>query len=207
MGISADGSTAVGFSYDGIQIPFRWTATAGMQDLGFNAPDTCTCSSAIAVDADGSVVAGLYRGKAFRWDNGAIQMLGFLDGRVSGFSVANGVSADGSVVVGRSDSALGVEAFRWVDGAVPQMQNLGNLGAANSQASGVSGDGSIVVCYSYRSDGNLEAFRWEEGHGPMQGLGFLDGTGTYLVSVATAKACAQSPIFSPKAGSISATGF
>jgi probable HAF family extracellular repeat protein len=87
------------------------------------------------------------------------------------FSEANGVSADGSVVVGRSDSASGQEAFRWTAGG--GMVGLGDLpgGAFGSVANGVSGDGAVVVGYGNSASGN-EAFRWSA-LGGMVGLGDL----------------------------------
>ena len=84
----------------------------------------------------------------------SFQGLGDLPG--GGFSsFAFDVSADGSVVVGRSSSALGIEAFRWENGV---MIGLGNLGGSHSDAQAVSADGSVVVGIS-----NLKAFRWENG--------------------------------------------
>ena len=60
-------------------------------------------------------------------------------------SAAYGISADGSVVVGQSSSASGLEAFRWtLDGG---MVGLGDLpgGTFTSKARGTSADGSAVV--------------------------------------------------------------
>src|SRR5262245_37489475 len=59
-------------------------------------------------------------------------------------SRANDVSADGSVIVGSSYSASGLEAFRWTSGG--GMVGLGDLpgGSFGSAASGVSADGSVV---------------------------------------------------------------
>ncbi len=77
-------------------------------------------------------------------------------------SCAYGVSADGSVVVGRSviDTSAGIhhfEAFRWENGVI---SGLGDLpgGALDSQAYAVSADGSVVVGW-----GSGGAFRWENG--------------------------------------------
>ena len=96
-------------------------------------------------------------------------------------SRAFGVSADGSVVVGESNSANGGEAFRWTQGT--GMVGLGYLsgGGAVSEAYGVSGDGSVVVGRSANASANananiVEAFRWTQGTG-MVGLGDLSGGG------------------------------
>ncbi len=88
-------------------------------------------------------------------------------------SEAYGVSADGSVVVGASESASGEEAFRWTneDGMV----GLGYLpgGGFYSDARGVSDDGSVVVGASVSVSG-MEAFRRTREDG-MVGLGDLAG--------------------------------
>ena len=84
------------------------------------------------------------------------------------YSYAYGVSADGSVAVGRSISASGSEAFRWTDGG--GMVGLGDLagGSFSSRAFGVSADGSAVVGRGSSASGT-EAFVWDETNG-MRGL-------------------------------------
>jgi probable HAF family extracellular repeat protein len=97
--------------------------------------------------------------------------LGYLPGG-EWFSSASGVSADGSVVVGSSDSASGNEAFRWTQAT--GMVGLGNLEwewGSFGDASGVSTDGSVVVGYS-SNELSFEAFRWTQQTG-MVGLGDL----------------------------------
>lgn len=80
-------------------------------------------------------------------------------------SSANGVSADGSVVVGVSDSAFGTEAFRWTGGV---MTGLGFLagGVPQSFANGVSANGLRVVGDGGTGAGT-EAFIWEPTAGGM----------------------------------------
>ncbi|RIK66447.1 MAG: PEP-CTERM sorting domain-containing protein [Planctomycetota bacterium] len=93
-------------------------------------------------------------------------------------SVAFGVSADGSVVVGRSTNSTGNgadEAFRWTEEA--GMVGLGDLsgGEFDSTASAVSGDGSIVVGYGTSATSQpLNAVRWTQATG-MMSLGDLPG--------------------------------
>ena len=91
-------------------------------------------------------------------------------------SMANGVSADGSVVVGNSHSASGNEAFRWTESG--GMVGLGDLpgGSFGSSAAAVSADGSVVVgtstSASMTKPAGGEAYLWTEAGG-MVGLGTL----------------------------------
>ena len=158
-------------------------------------------SIARGLSADnGSVVVG-YSGiggvsgqpdsyEAFRWKdlngNGIVDLDEKLDnhpefglGDLAGGndnSVATGVSANGSVVVGCSNIGSGTydyEAFRWENGAMIGISDLPE-GIFRSVAYDVSADGSIVVGYGYSASGR-EAFRWEDG--VMTGLGDLSGGG------------------------------
>jgi probable HAF family extracellular repeat protein len=103
------------------------------------------------------------------------QGLGFFPGGT--YSVAYGISADGTTVIGTGDSTAvpGGEAFRWTSGA--GMVGLGLLnGGTSSQAGGVSTDGSVVVGSAQDgAAGNaFRAFRWTQGTG-MVSLGVLNG--------------------------------
>ena len=93
--------------------------------------------------------------------------LGYLGGE--NWSVANGVSPDGSVIVGSAGSASTVSdraAFVWTSGG--QMQNLRDLLLADGiaeldgwtllNATGISGDGRTIVGYGVNPDGNTEAW-------------------------------------------------
>ncbi|MCJ8169423.1 autotransporter domain-containing protein [Atopomonas sediminilitoris] len=88
-------------------------------------------------------------------------------------SIAEGISADGNVVVGYSDSANGHEAFLW--SRASGMIGLGYLpgGGWHGDAFATSADGSVVVGNSDSIDGQ-EAFRWTSSTG-MVGLGQLPG--------------------------------
>jgi probable HAF family extracellular repeat protein len=100
----------------------------------------------------------------------SIRWLGTLGGD---WSSAFGVSADGSVVVGRSRNSTGQEiAFRWT--ALGGMQSLGTFGGDRSGAVSVSANGNIVVGWAYDAQGRWRAFRWENNQ--MQDLGTLGGT-------------------------------
>jgi probable HAF family extracellular repeat protein len=89
-----------------------------------------------------------------------------------GWSEAHGANADGSVVVGWSQTKDGWHAFRWGNG---DMEDLGTLpGHTWSQALGVNADGSVVVGWSGTGPyTEPRAFRWE--NGDMRDLGTLPG--------------------------------
>ena len=101
-------------------------------------------------------------------------------------STATAVNADGTVVVGYSESASGEQAFRWTQQT--GMYGLGSLGGDpfRSTARAVSADGRIVFGDSVTPDDDddpnsvsLAAFRWTiVGDGPggeMASLGDLPG--------------------------------
>jgi probable HAF family extracellular repeat protein len=107
-----------------------------------------------------------------------MQHLGTLGGS---WSVAWGVSADGSVVVGGAENAAGKDrAFRWT--AARGMEDLGTLGGSGSVAFGVSADGSVVVGWARNAAGQAHAFRWTAAGG-MQDLGTLGGSGSAAFGV------------------------
>jgi probable HAF family extracellular repeat protein len=102
--------------------------------------------------------------------------LGFLNFNNQSSS-ANGVSADGSVIVGTSSGINGSEAFRWTEetGMVGVGFSINNQ-YFDSSAKDVSADGSVIVGFALnRGDGNrvyVNAFRWTQETG-MVGLGTL----------------------------------
>jgi uncharacterized membrane protein len=158
-GVSADGSVVVGHS--GNQA-FRWTAAGGMQGLGYLSPLDKT-SAAYAISADGSVVVGMAGSKPVRWTtSGGLQSLG----PVSGF--ADGVSADGRVIVGTRQDA-GDTAFIWDSGSgqVRDLlsflvsQGFDGTGWSLRSADAISGDESTgynIVGEGLGPDGQLEAY-------------------------------------------------
>jgi len=146
-------------------------------------------SRATGVSADGSVVVGIsidttyldpYNlGEAYRWtrDGGMVGL-----GKVPNYddlSAAEGVSDDGSVVVGYSACCNGVlyQAFRWTSEG--GMVGLGNL--PDSHAYDVSADGSVVVGDSDAGEFQGEATLWTS-DGSRVGLGYLTGFATVSVA-------------------------
>lgn len=168
FGVSDDGAVVAGFGQmiSGGERGFRWTPAVGLEPFG--ALPAYSNSVATAVSSSGLAIAG-GNSEAFRWtDASGLEGLGSLPGVSSG-GRAMGISADGSVVVGYGEGALGREAFRWT--AADGMLGLGDLpgGAYWSEAYGVSPDGGTVVGTSWLDD---VAFRWTAESG-MQSLGAL----------------------------------
>ncbi len=160
--ISGDG-TVVGLIGGNNRELFRWTMDKGMTSLG-----SANAASIAGVSNDGTYVIGSYSNNtfSFRWDaaNGFVD-LGNLGGDET---VARGISDDGSVIVGNSNTSAGAltRAFRWENGV---MQDLGTIRPGNTRAWAISGDGQVVVGNS----GSL-AFRWDNTNG-MSDLGNLGG--------------------------------
>ena len=149
-------------------------------DLGFFPAGTTGIAN--AVSADGSVVVGYGDAKekgvfyqiyqAFRWTaTDGLVGLGWLPGGTK-FSEAFGISADGSAIVGVSDSAAGTQAFRWTQ--AEGLVGLGILpGGSFARAQAISVDKTTIVGFS-TINGNNHAFRWRQADG-MVDLGLMSG--------------------------------
>jgi uncharacterized membrane protein len=148
--ISGDGTTVVGRGETAsADLAFIWTAGTGLNSLGTLAG--CSDSEAYDVSQDGSVVVG-YACEPFIWDaaNGMVG-LGSLTGSSASFHRAFGVSADGSVVVGRGYDN-GFTAFVW--DARNGMRRIDDL----LTAGGVDLDGwTLEWAYSVSADGQTIA--------------------------------------------------
>ncbi len=184
-GVSADGAVIIGATghaqFGDLEGWVRYGASAGH----VGSPPGHDTSSCYGVSSNGVVVAGcgglqsnpnLYEA-AYYTEQGDWVNMGFLSGGIS--SQARAASANGSVIVGWSHSALAVhrEAFRWTAGG--GMISLGNLpGGEEAIAEGVSGDGLVVVGSDYVRDAQFNsaetAWRWTPSAG-MTSLGFLPG--------------------------------
>jgi probable HAF family extracellular repeat protein len=184
-GVSADGSVVVGVgrSANGTEA-FHWTQAGGMVGLG-DLPGGDFTSYANGVSDDGLVVVGgsdctvacspgagcRSLPGAFRWTPaGGMTLLG--DDEYRSRSIADGVSADGSVVVGtRSGMGIPGGAFRWTPNTVMEYLPDGDT------ALGVSPDGAVAVGFGY-SELGTQALRWRMGDG-MLPLGDLPGGSTF----------------------------
>ena len=223
--VSADGSTVVGTGNFGLDPEaFLWDAANGLRALEGELPTDAVASLASDVSADGTVVVGKLelfvnghgQQEAFVWDAvGGYQGLGDLAGGGPS-SEGNGISGDGSIIVGWSSSTSGTEAFRWDESN--GMVGLGDLvgGTFFSSAQSISDDGSSIVGES-RSAAGTEAFRWDAAHG-MQGLGDLPGgdfrsiawdvsaDGSTVVGTSTSDAGSEAFVWTADWGMISLQG-
>ena len=175
--ISGDGSVVVANDFGLVYTAYRWTATGGAVAL----PGLGGCSSdriANSISSSGAITVGYstYKSQAarpgdcppmaVRWNGTTIQQLGFLP---NGFrSVAKGVSADGSVVVGYSNTTGNAQVgFIWKS-ATNKMQDLNQVlagvpGAASlvvTDAIAVSGNGNVIAAIALnKNTGTFESVR------------------------------------------------
>lgn len=157
--VSGDGTTIVGRSR-ATSVGYRafyWRPDTGMVDFGVG-----DRSYAFQTSYDGSVIVG-EKNRPFRWS--ALSGLEYLS---SSSGSANGVSADGNVVVGDA----GGRPFRWTSqGGLVELGNLPG-GSPGGSASGVSSDGNVVVGDGSTPTRTYVAFRWTEQEGMVE-LGCL----------------------------------
>ncbi len=209
LAVSDDGLIVIGNSVTGVGPSgdswegFRWTQAEGMVRLrdviGVAEPTT-----AGAVSADGSVIAGVVGNDAFRWTapTGIVLLpppVGF-----GGWS-PTGVSADGAVLIGVANPpGGGTVAARWTQAAgVEILGALPNeIGFPDAFLTGVSANGNVATGNSFGLDG-VHALHWTPYAGllgmsdpipgePIYALGWdVSADGTTIVGDARPAAPAQ----------------
>ena len=156
---------------------FKQSLRGSFRALGGTVPGGFFGSSAYSISADGRTACGSRELAGFKiepcnWVGPTLgPPMGYLT--PSGFlGLALGVSTDGSVIVGSSDSSAGSEAFMWT--AAGGMLSIGDLpgGSTDSEAAAVNNDGSVIVGKG-RNATATHAFRWTGG--VMTDLGDLPG--------------------------------
>jgi probable HAF family extracellular repeat protein len=215
--ISADGSTIVGYdrSLAGNEA-FRWTTTGGRTGLG-DLPGGLFDSNGTDISDDGSIIVGTSRSsigdEGFRWTAGTGMV-----GLGIATSITNGISGDGSVMVGSVEfPGFGPQAFRWTagTGVVGLGDFAGTLpGLYYSIGYDVSSDGTVVIGQgNHSASGSIEAFRWTSTTG-MVGIGDLpggsfysqayavSGNGNAIVGTSSAGAGSEAFLWNPTVGMV-----
>ncbi len=193
--VDSTGQTIVGWASLASAAPvhraYRRVGSGPLQDLGILAGTNR--SFARGVSGDGSVVTGYaefyndppqftYLGQAFRWE-AATGMVGLGYLRPNGtYSRANGISRDGTTIVGYSVSngPFGdQEAFKWTAGS--GMEALPGLPGApfqSAEARAVNADGAVIVGGAPAPDSRYHAVLWTASGIEDLGVlpGFLDST-------------------------------
>lgn len=208
--VSADGSVVVGTTAgSSFGNAYRWTAGTGVQIL----QGLSGYAQANDISSDGSVIVGAYQptygtsdSRAFRWTAGTgMVSLGTIAGAGGPFSLATAVSADGAVIVGTSDSAIGQQAFRWTTST--GMQGLGLLSNAITTAIAVSSNGNVIVGYAQvGGQQDYRAFRWDATSGIQYIADILQGAGVDLTGISLTNAVGISSDGSTIVGQGSAHG-
>ncbi|MBN2375263.1 MAG: hypothetical protein JXD22_02590, partial [Sedimentisphaerales bacterium] len=182
-GVAIEGYAVVGASksYTDLRDAFRWLPGSGIERLG-DLPQGASQPQPWGASADATIVVGYM---SFP-EGGDSSTYGYSWTASEGFfllpylhadstrAYANGVSSDGSVIVGIEQKLTDNQAVRWHVGDSVVVESLGYLPGGNySQAWAVSADGSCTVGYGKVLDAQ-EAFRCVD-DGPMEGLGDLPG--------------------------------
>ena len=161
-----DGSVVVGYSLivnpgGFTHFGFRWTAAGGMEQQPIY--------EVVDVSEDGTFWVGQ---NVWRRTNGETGTIGFLGG--NNVTQTRGVSADGQVVVGWSETSPNryAHAFRWT--LASGIQDLGVTSGTESIAEAISPSGLVIVGQARDSVGFWRAFRWTASLG-MRDLGSLGG--------------------------------
>ncbi|KAF0095808.1 MAG: putative extracellular repeat HAF family [Puniceicoccaceae bacterium 5H] len=152
--VSDNGEAIVGWASDfsgGGPVAFRWTAADGMQRLGTSG------SAALDVTPDGAFVVGRSGGQAGYWD-----AAGDFTAIVNGG--AEGISADGRFIVGRTTIDSSRQGYRWSreDGVELLLDPTGAMEVQGAYA--VSDDGRFVVGASGLLDESA-VYLWDEVNG------------------------------------------
>lgn len=153
IGSSRDGRTIVGTALDarGSQNAAIWNGGRSWRTLGSISPTARPCdqllSSTYGTNADATVIVGLaWDGctvaRAFRWtEQTGMVNLGTLNGKSTR---ANGVSADGRVVVGWGTDPTGPRlGAKWVDGVMQMIK--APSGGPVGEAFAANRDGSLLA--------------------------------------------------------------
>lgn len=166
-GVSSDGAIAVGSRWHPVKdadhaVMWKDGVVTDLGTLGGRR------SWASKITDDGLIVGGSDDGSgnslAVYWRAGTMTPLRFRPDAPDHYGSANGVSADGSVIVGTTSLGSAQQAFRWVRDSAGKgvMTTFGASDGRGSEALDTSADGSVVVGFVYYSSDTVSqlAFRW-----------------------------------------------
>lgn len=185
LALSSSGKIAVGF----IATPANnnqagaWTVSHGLIALPIPFAQTEGMSNAQGVSSDGRYIVGYVMPENSSLMQGVLwtdaSKLTYLTPLAPGADYyANGISADGSIVVGTaSDQHNNEHAVYW-DRAANTIHDLGSLNHSSSQFSNAiaaNHDGSVIVGSSTNDAGITQGFRWTAKMGIVE-LPSLSGT-------------------------------
>ncbi len=161
--ISGNGQVVVGSSYgdNNFGVACLWTVQSGVVGLG--TLENYPTSEAYAASQDGGIIGGtcnlydIYL--AFRWSKiDGIRRVPSSDPNFIPNTV-QGISADGTVLVGIGGGGYAPQAYRWT--APGRLEELGFLTSVkSSEAMGVSADGSVIVGSSANDKGMSQPVKW-----------------------------------------------
>ncbi len=153
----------VGFVRVAFTISVLWIGTAAraLEIVNLGTAPSGTYSYAYGVSNDRIVTGEADFGfspSPFRYAAGTMTNLGYLVN--DDYGQGEGISHDGSVIVGFTGNASGTRGFRYSGNTMTALNPL--AGDAGTRANGVSGDGTVAVGMSYATtpDGQHRAVRW-----------------------------------------------
>ncbi|MFT7463858.1 MAG: hypothetical protein ACI9EF_002206, partial [Pseudohongiellaceae bacterium] len=181
FGLSADGSTAAGMSWQACKTwPIRWTAGVGITLLAKQNADSSARASALS--ANGLVAGGWDQGfpggggssrRASLWTDDLTQLfVATAPGNANGLGEVTAVNTDGSICCGSTQN----NAFRWTAGGglelLPAVPGLSGQYYAN----GISDDGSVAVGVRLQFP-TAQGVIWPAGGGALSMEAFLAANG------------------------------
>jgi probable HAF family extracellular repeat protein len=200
-GVSDDGAVVIGkfrkaSASNDWQI-FRYTQSNGIEDLGNMGVESLHATRpfvqefvhSIKLSSNGLIIWGSFYTNnndihLFRYsESGSVQDIGNFGKRSI---TVNGISRDGSVIVGSfihsltDENRLSYHAFRYSESN--GFEDLGAMGAESAFARGVSSDGSVVVGNFHVADSSDHAFLYSHG-GETKDIGAIGGTAAFATGV------------------------
>jgi probable HAF family extracellular repeat protein len=171
--ISSDGLTIAGAGYtpNGAQMGFRWTAANGLEQVSSGLPQT---TIAYALSGDGQVIGGyaesIIDAKAYVWTSAAGPTLLFARGSLYS------ASSDGAVMAGdeMDGGTHQRHAVRWTAANGMKIIEPKGVVLGESRAFGINATGDLVVGEAvFPNYPNQRAFLWDAANG-MVNIGSTD---------------------------------